>query len=216
MNVILKDFLWLLHQPWFAVSPSPWSLAFYALFGLVGARILLAQWPGLYVKNNVEINNEINIKSDVIHNWRAWLRAFLDALFLLFMIVMIQDSIWLLANTAKWIIPLYSGVATFWNYYVRFPENILAFMLFGLLSYGKWRLGVATFNWKTLSYLLIIVGFTSAVFFLAPNQAWTDWTFAVSHHYSDQVILESFLISHVGYKSLIALAFLSLFAWRQK
>lgn len=200
-------FVELLKQPWFAVSPSPWSLAFYALFGLVGAWILISRWPGIYgIKDD--------LSSGIKHGskfYKAWLLAFLDSLFLLFMIVMIQDSIWLWFNTWKWIIPSYSGVATFWNYYVRFVENALGFLLFLLLTYGRFKLRVVSFNWKTLSILLIIVAFTNIVFFLAPDQGWSDWTFAVSHHFPDQIILESFLISHVGYKALIALAFLSMF-----
>jgi len=186
-----NPFIELLKAPWFAVSPSPWSFAFHIIFGLIGARQLLRagakykRWP--------------------------WLLAFIDALFLLGMIVFIQDSIWLVCNTAKWIIPLYSSTANFWNYYVRFPQNLVGFSLLTLLSYGNLRLRVASFNRKTLAYLLFIACFTAAVFILAPNQAYTDWVFAVSYGFSDQVILEAFLISHVGYKALIALAFLSLF-----
>lgn len=192
------SFVELLKQPWFAVSPSPWSIGFYALFGLIGARILLNMWPSLYGSSR-----------------RKWISGFLDALFLLWMIVMIQDSIWLIFNTAKWILPLYSDVATFWNYYVRFAQNGLGFLLFTLLTYGKFQLRVVTFNRKTLGILALIAAFTGAVFFLAPSQAYTDWTFAVSRGFSDQIILESFLISHVGYKALIAAAFLCLFN-RQK
>jgi len=188
----VDPFSWLFHQGWFAVSPGPWSLIFYAIFGVIGARKLLGSSGVKY------------------HKW-PWLIAFIDAIFLLGMIVFIQDSIWLLINTWHWILPMYSGVATFWNYYVRFAQNLLGFMLFGLLTYDKWRLGVVFLSWKTLAYLLIIASFTFLVFWLAPNQAWTDWTFAVSHGFSDRIVLESFLISHVGYKILIALTFLSLF-----
>ena len=189
----MDPFTELLKQPWFAVSPSPWSLVFYAIFGVIGARKLLSSRN--YLKSK---------------RW-PWLIAFIDALFLLGMIVFIQDTMWLFCNTWRWILPMYSGVATFWNYYVRFPENLLGFWLFGLLTYGKWRLRVIVLSWKTLAYLLIIACFTFLVFALAPNQAFTDWTFAVHYGYSDQVILEAFLISHVGYKTLIALAFLSIF-----
>lgn len=185
------DPIWILKQSWFALSPSPWSLAFYAIFGVIGARKLL--------------------RSGVHYKRWPWLLAFLDALFLLGMIVFIQDTIWLLANTWRWILPMYSGTATFLNYYVRFPENLLGFMLLGLLTYDKWALRVVVFKWKTLAYLMIIAYFTFTVFRMAPNQAFTDWTFAVSHGFPDWVILEAFLISHVGYKALIALAFLSLF-----
>lgn len=188
----MDPFSWLLHQGWFAVSPGPWSLTFYAIMGVIGARKLLKSSGVKY------------------HKW-PWLIAFIDAIFLLGMIVFIQDTIWLLINTWRWILPMYSGVATFWNYYVRFPQNLLGFMLFGLLTYDKWKLCVVFLSWKTLAYLLIIASFTFLVFWLAPNQGLTDWIFAVQKGYSDQVILEAFLISHVGYKILIALAFLNLF-----
>jgi hypothetical protein len=196
--MIMLSFGDLLKQPWFAVSPSPWSLAFYAVFGLIGAWQLL--------------------RSGAEYRRWPWLLAFIDALFLLGMIVFIQDSIWLVCNTFRWILPLYSGMANFWNYYVRFAQNFLGFLLFFLLSYGNLRLRVVSFNRKTLAYLVLIACFTATVFILAPNQAFTDWTFAVHYGYSDCVILEAFLISHVCYKALIALAFLSLFpdpGWRK-
>ncbi len=79
----------------------------------------------------------------------------------------------------------------------------------------KLRLGVASFNSRALGFLSIIAAFTFLVFWLAPDQAWTDWTFAVHNGFSDEVILESFLISHVGYKALIALVFLSLFSMKK-
>jgi hypothetical protein len=184
-------FVDLLKQPWFAVSPSPWSLAFYALMAAIGSQLLIHR----------------------VH-YKRWPRllAFIDALFLLGMIVFIQDSIWLVCNTVKWIIPLYSYTANFWNYYVRFPQNILGAMLMLLLTWGLWRLKVVSIKIKTFLVFVCITVFTFLVFALAPNQAWTDWIFAVSHGFPDQVILEAFLISHVGYKALIALAFLSLFS----
>lgn len=193
--MLLDPFMWLFHQSWFAVSPGPWSLTFYAIMGVIGARKLNSgRWRRVYDETR----------------W-PWLLAFIDAIFLLGMIVFIQDSIWLVINTWRWIIPMYSGVATFWNYYVRFPENLLGFMLFGLLTYGKWRLRVVVLSWKTLYYLLLIASFTFLVFYFSPNQAFTDWTFAVNHSFSDKIVLQSFLVSHVGYKALISCAFLSIF-----
>ena len=200
-------FIELLKQPWFAISPSPWSFAFYAVFSLIGARLLLKNAPWLYSRRP-EIAVSFRVKL-----WR-WLQASLDALFILGMIVFVQDTIWLVCNTFRWVIPYYSGVATFGNYYARFPENMLGLALFGLLTYGKWRLGVAKVNWKTLASFLSIACYTTLVFMLAPSQALTDWVFAVHTGASDGVILAAFLISHVGYKSLIALAFLSVLPWK--
>ena len=189
------SFLELLRQPWFAVSPSPWSLAFYAIMALIGSRLLL------------------NLGAKYRRAPR--LMAFLDALFLLGIIVFIQDTIWLIINTWRWILPLYSGTATFFNYYIRFPQNIVGTMLLILLTWGLWSSKLVDFRKRTVLWFAVIAAFTFLVFSLAPGQQLTDWTWAISHGYSDLIILQAFLISHIGYKLLIALAFLSLFTKKQ-
>ena len=138
--------------------------------------------------------------------------AFLDALFLLGIIVFIQDTIWLIINTWRWILPLYSGTATFFNYYIRFPQNLVGAMLLILVTWGLWKSNLVAFRKKTVFWFAVIAAFTFLVFFLAPGQPLTDWVYAVHFGYSDQIILQAFLISHIGYKLLIALAFLSLFS----
>jgi len=185
----------LLRLPWFAVSPSPWSLAFYAVMALIGSQLLL------------------NLGAKYRRAQR--LMAFIDALFLLGIMVFIQDTIWLIFNTWRWILPLYSGTATFLNYYIRFPQNIMGAALMILLTWGLWRSNLVAFRKKTVFWFAVISAFTFTVFLLAPGQQFTDWTYAISHGYSDQTILQAFLISHIGYKILIALAFLSLFPKKQ-
>lgn len=140
--------------------------------------------------------------------------AFLTAIFILGIVVFCQDTVWLLVNTWRWIIPMYSDIATFWNYYVRFAENMLGAVLMFMMSYYEWHSGMISVKKTTIALFAMIAIMTFTVFVLAPNQAWTDWTFAVHYGFSDQVILESFIISHVGYKILIALAYLSLFQWK--
>lgn len=189
------NFIDLLKQAWFAVSPSPWSIAFYAIMGIIGGWQLLKQ--GAKFKRFPRLT------------------AFLDAIFILGIVVFLQDTIWLLANTWKWIIPEYMGIATFTNYWIRFPQNLVGALFLWLVSaWGEYRAGMFSFKKTTLLAYVGIAIMTFTVFALAPNQAWTDWTFAVSHGYPDQVILESFIISHVGYKILIALAYLTLFQWK--
>jgi hypothetical protein len=190
------SFIELLKQPWFAVSPSPWSLAFYVIMGIIGGRQLL--------------------KQGAQYSRYPKLIAFLDAIFILGIVVFIQDTMWLLVNTWKWIIPHYLDIATFSNYWIRFPQNIIGALLCVLMSWGAWKAGLVSFKKSTLAMFELIAVMTFTVFFLAPNQAWTDWTFAVHNGFSDRIILESFIISHVGYKSLIALAYLSLFHWKGK
>ncbi len=189
-------FIELLKQGWFAVSPSPWSIAFYVIMGIIGGRQLLKQ--GAEYKRFPK------------------LIAFLTAIFILGIVVFLQDTIWLLFNTWRWIVPMYSDIATFWNYYVRFPQNILGALGFLVITWDEWKARLVSFKPSTFWCFGMIALMTFAVFVVAPNQAWTDWTFAVHYGFPDHIILESFLISHVGYKILIALAYLSLFTWRPK
>jgi len=186
----------IIKAPWFAVSPSPWSLAFYFIMAVIGSRLLIMKGA----------------------NYRKYprLQSFLDAFFLLGLIVFIQDTIWLLFNTWKWILPLYSDTANFFNYYLRFPQNILMFVLFYLMVYPRFKKRIVSFNRCTAIVLLLIAVFTGAVFFLAPGQQLTDWTFAISKGFSDSTILQAFLISHVGYKLMIAWAFITLFCWADR
>lgn len=178
-------------EPWFAVSPSPWSLAFYVIMALIGSQLL--------------------IKAGVKYRRAQRMMAFLDALFILGIIVCLQDTIWLLFNTWRWILPLYSGTATFWNYYVRFAQNMLGLLIGFMLSWHLWKAGFVKFTRETIVWFIQITAFTALVFIMAPGQHFTDWIWAVSHGFPDAIILESFLLSHVGYKLLIALAFKSLF-----
>lgn len=188
-------FVELLKQPWFAVSPSPWSFVFYAIMAAIGSELLL--------------------RSGAKYRRAQRLMAFIDALCLLGIMVFIQDTIWLIINTWRWILPLYSSSATFMNYYVRFPQNIMGATLMILLTWGVWKSKLVNFNKKTVFWFAVISAFTFLVFLLAPGQQLTDWVYAVHFGYSDQIILQAFLISHIGYKLLIALAFLSLFPKKQ-
>lgn len=195
---LIQAFIWMLKQSWFAFSPSPWSFAFYAILGFIGGRQLLREGVGAHYKRFPK------------------LMAFVSAIFIMGIVVLIQDTIWLGINTWRWIIPLYMDRAMFGNYWVRFPQNLVGALAFLLLSWGEWKLKFVSFKMSTVFLFGMIALFTFAVFSLAPSQAVTDWVFAVRMGYPDQVILESFIISHVGYKILIALAFLSLFQWRHK
>jgi hypothetical protein len=141
----------------------------------------------------------------------AWVVAWLDALFVLLIVILCQDTIWLCINTWRWILPYYMHVATFWNYWVRFPQNIIGALFLFLVSYGVWEAKFVSFKNRTVTWFIVIFWLTFFLFAVAPSQAWTDWTFASRNGFSDSTILYSFLISNVGYKILIAGAYLSLF-----
>ena len=184
----------LLKQPWFAISPSPFSFAFYLIGGILGAWRLL--------RIGVEYKRFPRVM------------AFVDSLILLVLVVIVQDSIWLIFNTFRWILPYYSDVATFWNYYVRFPQNILGAALMGLLSYPGFKAGWFRVSHKTLFCFSLITLWLAAQFVLAPNQAYTDWMFAVRYGFPDWLILQGFILN-ILMKLLLGITFLSIFQKKQ-
>lgn len=179
----------LLRQPWFAISPSPFSMAFYAVMAAIGSQLLI---------------HRVNYRRVPM------LLGFLDSLFLLGILIFIQDTFWLICNTVKWIIPLYSGVANFWNYYVRFPQNILGALLLLLLTWHLWKSKTVRFKKGTWICLVLIYSITLINFILAPNQAFSDWVFAANHDYADWIVIQGFILN-VIIKVILGLAFLSMF-----
>jgi len=183
-------FIELLKAPWFAISPSPVSFAFYLICGALGGWLLLRR--GAEYKRF------------------PWLMAFVESVILLVLVVIIQDSIWLIFNTFRWVIPYYSGVANFWNYYVRLIQNGLGAGLMLFLSYDRFRAGFFRVSRLTWLCFGIITIWLFAQFALAPNQAWTDWMFAVSYGFPDWLILQGFILN-ILMKLLLGVAFLSMF-----
>lgn len=138
----------LLRQPWFAVSPSPISFLFYAVLAYFGAKKLL--------------NN------GAIYKRGPKLMAYVSALLILGILIFIQDTQWLICNTFRWIIPLYCNIATFQNYYVRYPQNILGIILLYMCSYGEFHAHIVTVKKTTLFWMGSAFIFQTLIFMLAP------------------------------------------------
>jgi len=180
----------LIKQPWFDVSPNLWSMTFYLICGILGGRILLAK--GVQYKR-----------------WPV-LIAFTDGLFLILIIVLIQDTFWLLFNSLKWV-GQYGSFMTFTGYWIRFPQNLIGLCFLFLCTYGVWKAKVVSFTRTTTFWLGVIIFMMFVNFVLAPDPSWTDYTYAVRVLSPDWHILFSFILSHVVLKVLMALAFLGLF-----
>lgn len=189
-----NPFTELIKQPWFALSPSPFSFAFYIIGGILGAWML--------------------IRRGVEYKRFPWIMAFIDSMILLVLVVVVQDSIWLIFNTFRWILPYYSDVANFWNYYVRFIQNGIMAGLMLLFSWDNFRAGIFRVSRATWIYFLIITAWLFLQFVAAPNQAWTDWMFAVRYGFPDWLILQGFILN-VLMKVLLGAAFLSIFQKKQ-
>jgi hypothetical protein len=190
----MDSFTELIKQPWFALSPSPFSFAFYLIGGILGAWRLL--------RIGVEYKRFPRIM------------AFVDSLILLVLVVIVQDSIWLVFNTFRWILPYYSDVATFWNYYVRFIQNGIMAGLMLLFSWDRFRAGIFRVSRLTWLCFGIITAWLFLQFVLAPNQAYTDWMFAVSYGFPDWLILQGFILN-ILMKLLLGITFLSIFQKKQ-
>lgn len=184
------EFVWILKESWFAVSPSPFSFAFYTICGILGAWLL--------------------IKRGAEYRRAPWLLAFVESLMLIVAFVLVQDTLWLVFNTWKWIVPMYSDVATFWNYYVRFAQNLIGLGMMLFLTWDRWKAGWFRISRINVACFVIVFLWLGIQFDLAPNQAYTDWMFAVANEYPDWLILQGFLLN-VGMKALLAVAFLSTF-----
>lgn len=184
------DWLWLVKQPWFTVSPNIWSMTFYLICAIAGGRILLAHGA----------------------HYKKWpkLIAFTDGLFLIGMIVLIQDTGWMLFNTIRWYAS-YHDLMTFSGYWIRYPQNMVGLCLLGLLSFGIWKTRLASFTRHTVFWMAIIWFIMGVNFMLAPDPSWTDYTWAVRVQAPDWQIFFEFFLSHVVLKVLMGLSFLGLF-----
>ena len=131
--------------------------------------------------------------------WRH-VNAFTDAIFLVGIITLSTDLMWVIACALR--------------FGMMFPDSLLQLvfcalrdmvgMIFCYLLIGNYfKNKIVNFNHKTwLGYLLNLT-FLIIWFILAPNPAWTDWTYAIKNNYSFTIILTSFIISHIIGKAIV-------------
>lgn len=173
--------------PLWALSPSPFTIAIYFLMAYWASRKLLDRTDYKRFKR---------------------VTAFLDAGFILGIIVLVSDCVWILTCLIR-----------FGSYYpgsikqliICLGRNlagiIFCFLLtYDLFSYEKIRITKTTIILLHLNFLFLFVWFL-----LSPSPAYTDWTFAFKNGYSLTVCLTSFLISHLIGRLLIFLIYESIF-----
>lgn len=183
------DWLWIVKQPWFDVSPNALSISWYVLCGILGARILLAK--GIHYKR-----------------WQK-LIAFTDGIFLIGIIVVIQDSFWLLFNTVKWFAQ-YGNQMSFSGYWIRFPQNLVGLCFLLLCTYGVWKAKFVSVTRVTIFWMVCVMLLMTSIFIFAPDPSWTDYTYAVRVLAPDwQISLE--FMAFLFTKFMLTLSFLGLF-----
>jgi len=175
--------------PWFALSPSPFSIIFYLILTIWGAKQLL--------------------KRTEYKRWKR-LNAFTDSLFILGFIVLLGDLTWVIFCGLRfgWAYPssvlqvLFSG-----------GRDVAGITFCFLLIGSHFKNGILTFGNKTWWLLIWNALFIFVWFLLAPSPAWTDWTFAIRHGFPLETVLTSFFISHVIGKLLVATTYYTV--WRK-
>lgn len=177
----------LLKNPLFYSSPSPWSLAVYAILALIGSRLILS--AGAHYKR-----------------WPRFM-AWLDALLIVVLVVLIQDTLWLVLNTIRWL-PEYGAKMNF-VYWMRYVQNLSALTFIFYVMRDKFRLyfdfELRTYGVAFLTYAISL----SFAFILASDPSFTDWTYAIRFGYSDFRILWGFFMGHIVGKLFIAWMYLS-------
>lgn len=170
--------------PWWAFSPSPFSLIFYAACCLYGA-VKIYRLYGQHYKRIPRLT------------------ALTDSIFMFGFLVVLLDTVWLIACGLRFgaVYPdslLQLAACLFRN------ATILALCYLYAGWYLKERAQLSTFY-----MLLVNVAFLAVWFVMSPSPAWTDWTFALKNNYSLTTVLTSFFVSHIAGKTLVGLTWLT-------
>ncbi len=175
--------------PWWALSPSPFTIAFWLVLAVWATRRILVHMKYRRLKH---------------------LMAFTDALFIIGFVVLTTDLMWCVACLLKFG-PGYPWADVF-QLFLCALRDIAATAFCYLLIKSHFDLGFISFNSKTVLSYCVNAIFLSLWFLAAPTPAFTDWTFAIRHDYPMGVVLSSFLFSHVVGKIIVAVLFYSLWS----
>lgn len=165
--------------PWYAFSPSPWTLVFWAILAIYIVRKILSYYPML--------------AWDFKTKWKTRIHLYTTALFIIGFFVLSTDNFYILGALWKWG-PL-------------FPESQLQLIfclgrnIVGMIFCRIFFLEYVKDKIIVLNRRLIIAYGINAMFFIvwfawASSPALTDWTFAIRHDYPAPIIQLSFFISH--------------------
>lgn len=174
--------------PWFALSPSPFSIAFYLILIVYTYRKIACY------------GHSVNIRDKIVF-WT-------DAFFIVGFFIVFLDSFWILASWIRF------GAAypeSAFQLAASFGRNMAAIILCYLIA-GV-HLQRINPSRLTFTFFYLDVFFLAAWFYVAPNPSLTDWTFAIRHGYPASRILTAFLISHIIGKIIAAGFYLSL--WKK-
>lgn len=162
--------------PWWALSPSPFSLAFYAILIIIGIRKL------------IKINEYKRFKHLV---------AFSDSFFIVGFAILLGDLSWSIICALRFGSMFPKDLLQITLVIAR---NFVGLLLCYLLVVSNLR-----WTRKTTRYVAVNIMFQIVWFALAAGPQNTDWTYALKNGYSLATIVQAFFVSHVVGKAIVAL-----------
>lgn len=144
---------------WYTVSPAPWSILLYAIW---------AWWASKKIPKDRYIR---------IHRLAAWV----DAIWVAGVIVLVGDILWVLAVWIRWISTYPNELTLLVNCMIR-NTSILTISL--IMSWNLWKSKLV--QWGPAVYLLWGVNLLYLLlwFGLAPSLEWTHWVYALENGYN--------------------------------
>lgn len=177
--------------PWYALSPSPFSIAFY---------LILISYAYLQIR-----------KRRALDTRRKKVIALTECFFLVGLVVVFLDTFWIMVSGLRWAF-LYPD--DLFQLGLAAGRNIAAVALCLMFVGDYFKIRLIRINNYTRALFLLNFAFLSLWFVLSPSPAYTDFTFAIRHGYPENVVLGSFLISHLIGKSIVAGIFKTI--WQNK
>lgn len=170
--MLWEDLILWADVPWFMLSPSPVSLAQYAILSWIVSRHLIKK---------------------VKYKRAPQLLSLIDGFMISAFFIVLTDAFWCAFCAIKWL-PLFPGDLV--QISSSFIRDVAASALFLLLIYPLYKEKVLRFSREIMGWILLSFGTQALWFDLAPSPAYTDYSFAWRHGYSWEFILGSFLLSH--------------------
>jgi len=161
--------------PWYAKSPSPFTFAWWLVF---------AVWLTFKIKKRI-----------VYRKWQT-LNAFTDALFVVGLVTLIADFMWVAACLLRFGMeyPFYPDV---FQLLLCLARDAVGAVFCFLLVKHLFDNGFLRFDGHFVLAAITNASFLALWFLAADSPAWTDWTYALRYDFPLEVVVRSFVLSHV-------------------
>jgi len=144
---------------WYTISPTPWSIAMYAIWAWWGSRRLPRD---AYIR---------------FHRLAAWV----DALWIAGVVVLVGDILWVMAVWIRWGFVYPNEIMLLIYSLIR---NTAGLILCLLMSRGWWNSGRVRWNMDVFCLWLVDLLYLIMWFGLAPGLEWTHWVYALENGYA--------------------------------